>query len=194
MPCSLRRIPCRIQICSRPRVERRIACSVSSTRMSSSTTKRPRTVRRDSPQGWKPALIAAAFVLTLGTAAYATAWVTRGGAGPVAAETAAMQVTWDGDACTYEGPRHLIAGDGQVIVVRSPAAEDAAILSMRLTDGAVGPAEIQDWAAGHSAQAIPPFVAWTNWDSVYLAERRHAGDPAGDVRHGSIRADLQHGA
>jgi hypothetical protein len=64
----------------------------------------------------------------------------------------------------------LVAGDGQVIVARSPAAEDVAILSMRLTDRSIGLAEIEDWAAEHSAQRIPPFVAWPSSDIAYLAD------------------------
>jgi hypothetical protein len=90
--------------------------------------------------------------------------------GPVAAESAVMNVAFDGNSCTYTGPTQLLAGEGRITFERASGTEQVALVVSRLGAGeaAVDLAAAEEWAATHSARAIPPWLVGVDVD--YLAD------------------------
>ncbi len=119
--------------------------------------------------GWKPAMVAAVVVLLVGVVGLA-ALLSRDTPGPVTAETADIDVVFDGSSCSYSGPSELFAGDAIVGFERTPGAAPVALVITRLRSGedAVDLAGIEEWAATQPAQLIPPWAA--SFDSDYLTD------------------------
>lgn len=113
--------------------------------------------------GWKPAAVAAAAVLLMGVIGVGAFRYATTLGGPVAAEAAQMHVVFDGASCVYSGPTELLAGDGVVEFEQVPGTEPVLFLVSQLRSDYpdVDRAEIEEWAATHSAISIPPWLGFS---------------------------------
>ncbi|MDJ0961610.1 MAG: hypothetical protein QNJ88_13210 [Acidimicrobiia bacterium] len=109
-------------------------------------------------RGWKPAMVAASVVLLVGVIGLGALVFNATRSGPVAAESAVMEVFFDGEACTYTGPTELLPGNGVMEFERAPGTEPVVLYVHTIVGDDVGMDELLDWAATHPARAIPPWL------------------------------------